>query len=55
MSDEKSEVVVSAGSLLGELASGTVSKEVSLSDAHLLLLCWSGVDACMSRFGGVGR
>lgn len=44
VTNQESEVVISAGSLLGELASGTVSEEVSLSDAHLLLLDGRSVD-----------
>ncbi|KAI9876817.1 MAG: hypothetical protein M1823_007208 [Watsoniomyces obsoletus] len=48
------EVVVSAGSLSGELASCAMSEEVSLSDAHLLLLRGSSVDALVRSFAGAG-
>ena len=40
VADKKAEIVVSPGSLLGELAAGGVGEVVSLCEAHLLLLLW---------------
>ena len=40
MADEKAKIVISLGSLFGQLAPGGVGQVVSLSDAHLLLLLW---------------
>ena len=51
MTDEESQVMISAGSLPGELSSSAVGEEVGLSDAHLLLLRWACVDRCLCRLG----
>lgn len=51
MSNQKSEVMICSGSLLGELASSRMGEEVSLRDTHLLLLLGPTVDGRRSRFG----
>lgn len=50
VADEQTQVMVGAGSLLGELAAGGVGQVVGLSDAHFLFgLIWStGVGGCGS-------
>ena len=48
---QEAEVVIGSGSLLGELAAGAVGEEVGLSNAHLLLLLWSGVDGLSGSLG----
>ena len=54
VANEQTEIMVGAGSLLGELAAGGVGQVVGLSDAHFLFgLIWStGVEGCSREQGG---